>query len=359
MKTEHLLIIRFSALGDVVMTVPVVDSLARQYPALRITMLSRGFARPFFEYMPPNVGFMEADVNKEYHGVRGLNALYRRLVAKNFTAIADFHGVLRSEYLCMRFKLDRYKVARIDKHRSGRRKLVNMSDKKLMQQPTPFRNYADVLDNLGYPVNIDFKSIFHDGCGDMSLLPQPMNQPKELGQLWIGIAPFAAHIGKMYPQRLMEKVISMLTERHQGCRIFLFGGGLKEIDVLNKWQLKYPRCVNASEQLGDISKELILMSHLDLMISMDSANMHMASVTGTPVVSIWGATHPFAGFMGWRQSYSNAVQIDLPCRPCSIYGDKQCLRGDYSCLKNISPEQIVEKAEAVIRKKELLKNKTT
>ena len=91
------------------------------------------------------------------------------------------------------------------------------------------------------------------------------------------------------------------------------------------------------------------MSTLDIMISMDSANMHLASLVGIPVVSIWGATHPYAGFMGWGQSIDNAIQIDLPCRPCSIYGNKPCMRGDYACLKNISPEQIVEKVEAVIR----------
>jgi ADP-heptose:LPS heptosyltransferase len=95
-KHEHILIIRFSALGDVAMTVPVVYSLAHQYPDVRITVLSKAFARPFFENIAPNVGFMEADVKNEYHGVKGLNALYRRLTAKKFTAIADLHNVLRS-----------------------------------------------------------------------------------------------------------------------------------------------------------------------------------------------------------------------------------------------------------------------
>ena len=71
-------------MGDVAMTVPVVYSLARQYPDVRITMLSKPFARPFFERMPSNVSFMEADIKDEYDGVKGLNALYRRLTAKNF-----------------------------------------------------------------------------------------------------------------------------------------------------------------------------------------------------------------------------------------------------------------------------------
>lgn len=347
--TEHLLIMRFSSLGDVAMTVPVVDSLARQYPDLRITMLSRGYARPFFERMPENVGFMEADFNGEYQGLGGLNTLYRRLVAKNFTAVADFHGVLRSEYLYTRFKLDRYNVARIDKHRRGRKRLVRASNKKLTPQPTPFRNYSDVLYRLGYPVKIDFKSIFPAEGGDLSLLPPSIGEKASRSERWIGVAPFAAHAGKIYPERLMEQVIAQLIDHHPGCRVFLFGGGAAELETLARWKAKFKECVTASETLGDLGRELVLMSHLDVMISMDSANMHLASMVGTPVVSVWGATHPYAGFMGWGQSPDNAVQLDLPCRPCSVFGNKPCLRGDYSCLKNISPELIVEKAETVMR----------
>ena len=115
MKKEHILVIRFSALGDVAMTVPVIWALANQYPDIRITVLSKKFARPLFYDLAPNVNFMEADLNKEYHGVKGLNALYRRLVAKQFTKVADLHNVLRSEYLRMRFNLGRYRVEHIDK----------------------------------------------------------------------------------------------------------------------------------------------------------------------------------------------------------------------------------------------------
>ena len=118
------------------------------------------------------------------------------------------------------------------------------------------------------------------------------------------------------------------------------------MEILDNMASKSHNCVNASGLLSGMRDELILMSHLDVMVSMDSANMHLASIVGTPVVSIWGATHPFAGFMGWGQPPENAVQLDLPCRPCSIYGNKPCLRGDYSCLKNISPDQVVDRIAA-------------
>ena len=398
MKTDHLLIIRFSAMGDVAMTVPVVKSLAQQYPDLRITVLSKPFARTLFDGLAPNVSFMGADIKGEYHGIKGLNALYRRLTAKNFTAIADLHSILRSSYLRMRFNFDRYRVAHIDKHRAMRRALTATNNKQLVQLPTPFEGYADVLAQLGYPVNINFTSIFPPEGGDLKLIAPFINgkskgeEDKKLserekaireetacegeeakvlsegaegkreeakilsekeeeevkaeslkprGEKWIGIAPFAAHKGKIYPLEKMERVIELLLEREPNCRIFLFGGGAEERELLTQWESRHDRCTCAL--LGSLYNELVLMSHLDTMVSMDSANMHLASLTGTRVVSVWGATHPFAGFMGWNQSPADAVQTTLPCRPCSIFGNKPCLHGDYPCLNSITPEEIVER----------------
>lgn len=349
MKKEHLLVIRFSALGDVAMTVPVVYALAQQYPDVRITVLSRNFARPLFEDLLPNINFMEADLKREYHGITGLNSLYRRLVAKQFTAIADLHSVLRSSYLRMRFNLDHYKVAHIDKHRKDRRRITSSSNKQLIQLPTSFQNYADVFARLGYPVNVQFRSIFSEDGGDMNLLPESLPRPT-VGQPCIGIAPFAAHEGKIYPVRLMEQVVEQLLAKHPDACIYLFGKGQREDETFPKWCAAHPQCVYVSQHLNNLRDELILMSHLQVMVSMDSANMHLASLVATPVVSVWGATHPFTGFMGWNQSPENAIQIPLECRPCSIYGQKPCLRGDYACMRNIAPEQIVNRVELILNK---------
>ena len=70
--------------------------------------------------------------------------------------------------------------------------------------------------------------------------------------------------------------------------------------MFDTWIAKYPSVVSMIGKLN-MRTELNLMSHLDVMLSMDSANMHLASLVNIPVVSIWGATHPYAGFMGWKQ----------------------------------------------------------
>ena len=130
-------------------------------------------------------------------------------------------------------------------------------------------------------------------------------------------------------------------------KVFLFGGGKSEQEVFDGWVAKYPTVVSMIGKLN-MRTELNLMSHLDVMLSMDSANMHLASLVNIPVISVWGATHPYAGFMGWKQLPVNTVQLDLSCRPCSVYGQKPCWRGDYACLREIKPEQVIAKIEGII-----------
>ena len=350
MKTEHLLIMRLSAMGDVAMLVPVTFSLARQYPNLRITVLSKPFARPFFENISDNVGFMETDINGEESGLHGLNVLYRRLSAKHFTAVADMHDVLRTKYLRMRFTIDQYRVEHIDKHRTDRQRLCRLGYKGMSPLPSAFDNYADVLARLGYPIECSFRSIFPEQRGEIRSLAPAIPEKKSFQQ-WIGIAPFAAHTGKIYPPDKMETVIDIITQRHPNSRIFLFGGGRKEQEIMNGWAEKNKQCICVAGTLKGLDKELSLMSYLDVMVSMDSANMHLASLVATPVVSVWGATHPCAGFMGWGQSEENAVQVDLPCRPCSVFGKKECHRGDYACLNRIEPVEIADKVESILMRK--------
>jgi ADP-heptose:LPS heptosyltransferase len=248
----------------------------------------------------------------------------------------------------MRFNLGRYRVEHINKHRKDRRHLVSQKKRTMKQLPTSFNNYIEVFERLGYPVDIShFHSIFPEEGGNLNLLPKEIGPKKDFEQ-WIGIAPFAAHEGKIYPPRLMEQVIHQLLEKYPQCRIFFFGRGEQEDKYFSLWCAQYRQCINASHYCENMYQELIIMSHLDAMLSMDSANMHLASLTATPVVSVWGATHPYAGFMGFGQTKENAIQLDLDCRPCSIYGQKPCQRGDYACLKNIPPERIVERITTII-----------
>ena len=222
-KSQHLLITRFSALGDVAMLVPVVYSLAKQYPDLRITVLSQDFIRPLFSSLPSNVEFIGANVKKDYKGIFGLIRLFKEIRKKNqFTAVADMHDVLRTKVLRLLFTSSGVKTKHIDKHRSGKKALCRSNNKRFVQQPTSFDNYKEVLSKLGYPVTLDFKSII------------PVDQHVTKDDDSVGIAPFAAHKGKIYPLEKMSEVISLLIAK--GKKIYLFGGGKAEMETFHNWQ---------------------------------------------------------------------------------------------------------------------------
>ena len=340
----RILIIRFSALGDVAMTVPVVVSLARQYPQHEVVVLSRRAWAPLFRGVAANVRFAGADLKGEHRGVRGLNRLYGELKALRPDAVADFHHVLRSEYLAVRFRLAGVPVASIRKGRAEKKALTRARGKMLKPLEDSFHRYADVLARLGYPVELQFRSICPQGhAAPPEVLA--LAGSRHVGVKWIGIAPFARHAGKVYPLELQEQVVAHFAARPDA-EVFLFGGGAEEQAVLDGWAARYPG-VHSVAGKADLRTELSFIGQLDVMLSMDSANMHLASIAGVPVVSVLGATHPYAGFMGWGQQPDNAVQLDMPCRPCSVFGQKPCLRGDYACLRNIPPVRIVEAVERV------------
>ncbi len=343
----HLLVVRFSALGDVAMSVPVVDTLARRHPHLRITVLSRPACAPLFDRLPANVAFRGVDLRVAYAGRKGLDRLFAELMAAGIDGVADFHGVLRSHYLRLRFALRGVPTARIRKGRWAKRRLVNHAPGAFVQLPSSVERYGRVLARLGFRVDPDFRSLFPDGAS----VPLPAAcgiAEKVSGEKWIGIAPFAAHRGKVYPPERMEEVIARLSGQWPGARFFVFTGRGEAAAWRQRWEGRFDRLLFTAGRLGGLSGELALMSRLDVMVSMDSANMHLASLAGVPVVSIWGATHPYAGFLGYGQSLSLAVQVDLLCRPCSVYGGRACRRGDYACLHLVTPDAVVSRTNEVL-----------
>lgn len=331
---NNLLVIRLSSVGDVAMTVPIIDSLARQYPDLKITMLTARRCTSIFDWMPSNVSVIGIDVD-DYKGMGGLNRLYNELRPKGFDAVADLHDVLRTKYLKWRFRLANVKARAVHKGRASKRALLGHGYTSSQLRSTPER-YLDVFRKLGLNVIPDFVSAFDKSTADYTVVNNLIGK-KEDGERWVGIAPFAAHEGKIFPLDRMSLVAKILAER--GCRVFLFGAGDKEKEILDKWEGN--GVVSTVGKLGGFHNEIMLISELDCMVSMDSANMHLASMVDVPVVSIWGATHPKAGFLGWRQKQSSIVQLDLRCRPCSIYGKKPCKFGDYRCLAYMPKEKIL------------------
>lgn len=331
---------RLSALGDVAMTIPQIYSVCQAYPDTTFVVLTQRVASSLFMYAPINLQVYIADVKARHKGLAGLWLLYKELSALGIDAVADLHDVLRTKILRRLFRMAGKTVSIIDKGRAEKKRLIRRRHKELRPLKPMAERYADVFAALSLPYTPRFTSLYPDGKGDAGLFSH-ITLPKETGKLWIGIAPFAKHEGKIYPVEEMERIVDLLS-RHERLHLFLFGAD-NEAALLAKWQERYPRVISLASQRHGFKVELSLMSYLDVMLSMDSANMHLAALAGVPVVSVWGATHPYAGFLGYTASPAHIIQADMACRPCSVFGDKPCYRGDYACLRQITPDSIAQK----------------
>lgn len=343
MSYSKVLIIRLSALGDVAMTIPIVYSVCRANPDTTFVMLTQKVASQLFLQAPRNLQVVVADVKGRHKGIGGLYELAKEMRALSIDAVSDLHDVLRTKFLRIFFKMWGIRVAVIDKGRQEKKQITARHKcETLHPLRTSFERYGEVFTALGFKFTPDFGSLFGTEKGDEGLYSH-LTPPKQPGEYWVGIAPFAKHEGKIYPLDRMENVVAKLAaEPH--VKLFLFGSGERERDILSVWQERYPHVTSLADKRHGFAIELALMSHLDVMVSMDSANMHLASLVAVPVVSVWGATHPCCGFLGWHQSEANVVQLSLDCRPCSIFGNKPCYRKDYACL-DIAPAVIVERVK--------------
>lgn len=328
------LVIRLSSLGDVAILIPVLYSVARKYPGERFLLLTKKGFRNLFFTAPANIEVIPVDVGGQHKGIAGYRRLLSELTRHNIDKVADFHDVLRSKGIDLTFRLRNKEVAAIDKGRSEKKELTRRNNKLFRPLKTSAERYKEVFRKLGYEVESTFESLFTYG-GEVET---ETISPKNPDESWIGIAPFAKHLGKTYPADKMKQVISSLNSRPD-TKIFLFGGK-EDKEKLEKWEQEFSRVESLACKVS-LQQELTIISRLDLMVSMDSANMHLASLVNTPVVSIWGATHPYTGFYGYRQDPENIVQIELSCRPCSVFGKEPCYRNDYACMNRIEPEMVL------------------
>lgn len=331
-------------MGDVAMMVPVLLALKESHPQIKVTVLTRKFFAPILNPVP-GLSIYQAEVNGRHKGVLGLLKLFRELRQLQFDAVADLHNVLRSNLLKLLFKGDDTPFVQIDKGRAAKKELTAASNKNFRQLKTMHSRYAEVFEKLGYTTDLE----------RVVLLPrQPLpdsvlNKIEPDYRKWIGIAPFAAYKGKCYPPRLMEEVLGAIdkTDRY---KIILFGGVQKEKQQLEAWAARFKFCISVAGHLT-LTEELALISNLDLMVSMDSANGHMAANFAIPVLTLWGLTHPYAGFSPFRQNPGNALLADrslYPAIPTSVYGNKMP-KGYEAAMETIAPAEVVARIEELLQ----------
>lgn len=323
-------------MGDVAMTVPVLRALVFQYPEVKVTVVSRPFFQPFFEGIP-NVDFFGVDLNKRHKGFLGLLRLFSDLRKLNIDEVADLHNVLRSKVVRTLFALSGKKVAATDKGRAEKKALTSLTNKVFSQVKPMLERHVTTLKQLGFSIDLTNPQFPEKATLSQDILSITGTK----NQNWIGIAPFAQYESKVYPLDLMQQVIDDLAENNNQ-KIFLFGGGEKEIQLLNQLQNQHESVIVLAGKLK-FKQELEVISNLDIMLSMDSANAHIAAMLGVEVITLWGATHPYAGFKPFNQLDDFCLTSDreqYKLLPTSIYGNKKVV-GYEDVMRTILPENIV------------------
>ena len=318
------------------MAVPVLLALLRRYPELSLSFVTK----PQYAAVPlrvPGLTVHPALTESRHKGLRGLWRLRSEIRALKPDGIADLHSVLRSRILKLFLKGSGILFAVLDKGRDEKKRLTAASEKAWTPLKSTHQRYAEVFAALGYPIELTVADILP--AERWPKLPGlTLQEPRETA---VGIAPFAAHEGKCYPWHLMKEVIGELAKR-PGIRMYLFGGGPRETSVLQEWEREFEACHCVAGK-GTLSEELALISNLSLMLSMDSGNGHLAAMYGVPVVTLWGVTHPYAGFAPFGQPESNSITADrvrFPKIPTSVYGNR-VPAGYEKAMETISPDGVV------------------
>ncbi|WP_394759887.1 glycosyltransferase family 9 protein [Flavobacterium sp.] len=330
-------------MGDVAMTVPVLRAFVLQHPDVKITVVSRPFFKPFFDTIP-NIHFFGVDVNKKHKGFLGLIRLFFDLKKLNIDVVADLHNVIRSKTIRKLFLLMGKIVAASNKGRADKKALTRAENKIFKPLKTMFEVHCDTFKKLGFPIDLS-NPVFPKSA---ILSEKTISVVGNKNEKWIGIAPFAQYESKVYPLDLMQETINDLS-KNLDCKILLFGGGEKEIKQLNSLSENNENVLNVAGKIT-FQEELDLISNLDIMLSMDSGNAHIAAMLGIKVITLWGATHPFAGFSPFNQPLENALVSDrekYPLLPTSVYGNKR-IAGYEDVMRTILPTTIVEKTRKEI-----------
>lgn len=340
MLPKKILILRFSAMGDVVLLVPVLRSLLAEYPELQISVATRPKFTSFFHQLS-KVKVIEADVDKEFKGFGGLWRLFKKLKIEKFDLVIDEHDHLRTKILRALFFLAGTPTLVFDKGRSDKKKFTRTENKITRPLPHTVERYSAAFKKSGFnfsllqgPHLVSELDIRNEVAQWLQVETLAKNES------WIGVAPFAMHRSKIWPVENYAKLFRLLLEQ-KNCRFFFFGGGQQEIDFFNTLKNEFPDQVTIVAGVLKLHKEIALMQKLDLMLCVDSSNMHFATLAGTPILSIWGGTHPDVGFGPFQRNENSIIQVsreELSCRPCSVYGKETCMRGDFACLNRITPQ---------------------
>ncbi|MCF6268567.1 MAG: lipopolysaccharide heptosyltransferase II [Melioribacteraceae bacterium] len=315
-KAERILIIRFSSLGDILLTTPLLRVLKKKYPKLKIDYLIKSNFTDAIKFNP--------NLNQvfSWNGEKEFSEVINKLKQNNYDSVIDLQNNFKSRKVVRKIKVSSasYRKPNIKKFLLVKTKLNLLKEKRSIPQ-----RYIDVVPNLEL-----------DGKGLELFLPNgiesKINSEKEI----IGFAPGAFHFTKRWSLEYYEELGNQLTS--EGFQIVIFGGK-SDREICNKLQNKISNSINLSND-NLLFKTAMDMQKCKLIVCNDSGLMHTATAVGVPVVSIFGSTVREFGFAPFGVNNLVIENIGLSCRPCSHIGKANCKKKHFNCMMELTPQRV-------------------
>jgi heptosyltransferase-2 len=344
-KIEKILIVRFSSLGDVILTTPVIGALKAEFPQARIFYLTKARYGDLLRNDPRIFSLIEFDPGGSHKGLSGFMRLIFQLRSCDFDLLVDLHANLRSFFV-------RHLVKSGVKLKYGKRRLSRLLMvylKSLKPEVThTVDSYLKVLEHLEITASEKHPSIYLGQEDVTSSDHFLLEQGAEKDDIVVGMHAGARWQTKRWDEGKFRQVCRALVVR-LGCSILLFGDRGEEKTVENIGEdLPNEGLLKAvGLPLGEL---MSLIKRCDCLVTNDSGPMHIASALQVPVVAIFGPTHPKLGFapVGSRNV---VLCADVKCSPCSLHGEKRCRKESRFCMDLIEPEMVVEAVERLLEGK--------
>ena len=342
-QSLKILVIRFSSLGDLVLTTPVFREIKKLHPQSHLTLLT---SHPLGRILDNNPHIDQVIHHPRQESWQELNQQVQSLKKLSFDVIYDIHRSLRSRWVCWRLKSffsKKPQIWKINKNGLQRTLLIQWKINLLKHAPSQREIYLKPLQAQAAQ-NLEAHTELFPSEADQANVEALLKAHDLLAQPMICIGPSASFRGKCWPLKNYHALIASLLKQHY---TVVLVGGKGEEEAL---QLKKSFGEQVHNMAGKLNflESATLLGHASVVVSNDTSVAHMAEAMGVPVVVIFGPTVREFGYAPHLKK-SVLVEHPLPCRPCTRTGKGECkIAQKRLCLTSISPQAVHEQIAAVI-----------
>lgn len=333
----NILIVQTGFLGDVVLSTPVIGELRKQFPQANLSVLTTPAAAPFVEHHPEISEVLVFDKRCSDRGLLGMWRMSQRLKARSYDKVFSLHKSHRTAWTLRLANIPQrygFKEASASFLYSATSRRKDLSHEVL-------RNLA-VLRAIGVDpqscearMHIELPDSFREKA-------QSMLDPSKR---WLAIAPGSVWMTKRWTPEGFAKTADHFSNKGYGVVLI---GGKEDLDAAG--QVVELANSDPLDLVGktDLLLSAALISSCEMLITNDSAPLHIASARRTPVVATFCATVPAFGFGPWQIPAETVGLDELECRPCGRHGGVSCPTGTHACQLQLQAPMVIAAAEKLL-----------